>query len=69
MGCELNLRVIYTEFSGVVRKQREVVKKMIEKHHEEIMQPHEGEIPYLTIYRYEGCLLDMIFTQQLIVKV
>jgi histone acetyltransferase len=44
MGCELNLRVIYTEFSGVVRKQREVVKKMIEKHHEEIMQPHEGEI-------------------------
>jgi len=42
MGCELNLRVIYTEFSGVVRKQREIVKKMIEKHHEEIMQPHEG---------------------------
>lgn len=31
MGCELNSKIVYTEFSAVVRKQKEILKKLIEQ--------------------------------------
>ena len=31
MGCELNHRIPYTEFSNIIAKQKEIVKKLIEK--------------------------------------
>ena len=27
MGCELNPRIIYTEFTAIIRKQKEVIYK------------------------------------------
>lgn len=31
MGCELNPKICYTEFSSVIKKQREIVRKIIER--------------------------------------
>ncbi|WAR26077.1 KAT2A-like protein, partial [Mya arenaria] len=31
MGCELNPRICYTEFSKIIRKQKEIVKRIIEQ--------------------------------------
>lgn len=29
MGCELNPRIIYTEFTAIIRKQKEVCEKSL----------------------------------------
>lgn len=42
MGCELNPRIIYTDFSSVIRKQKEVIKKFIEKKQEQIRKIYPG---------------------------
>lgn len=42
MGCELNPRIIYTEFTAIIRKQKEIVKQLIEMKQEEISQVHPG---------------------------
>ena len=31
MGCELNPRIIYTEFTAIIRKQKEVIFFSLEK--------------------------------------
>ena len=47
MGCELNPKIVYTEFSAVVRKQKEILKKLIERKQAQIRKVHPG----LTCYR------------------
>lgn len=42
MGCELNPRIIYTEFTAIIRKQKEIVKHLIEMKQQEISQVHPG---------------------------
>ena len=42
MGCELNPRIPYTEFSNIIRRQKEIVKKLIEKKQQQIAQVHSG---------------------------
>ncbi len=47
LGCELNPKIVYTEFSAVVRKQKEILKKLIEKKQNQIRKIHPG----LTYFR------------------
>ncbi|XP_076348623.1 gcn5 acetyltransferase isoform X2 [Tachypleus tridentatus] len=42
MGCELNPRIVYTEFSCVIRKQKEIIKKLIEKQQEAMQKVYPG---------------------------
>ena len=42
MHCELNPKIIYTQFSEVVKKQKEVLKKLIEQRQQEIQKVHPG---------------------------
>ena len=42
MGCELNPRIPYTEFSNIIRRQKEIVKKLIERKQQQIAQVHPG---------------------------
>ncbi|XP_049945596.1 histone acetyltransferase KAT2A [Schistocerca serialis cubense] len=47
MHCELNPKIAYTEFSAVVRRQKEIVKKIIEARQQEVQKVHPG----LTCFR------------------
>ena len=47
MGCELNPKIVYVEFTNVVRKQKEILKKLVEKKQEQIRKIHTG----LTCFR------------------
>ena len=47
MGCELNPKIVYVEFTAVVRKQKEILKKLVEKKQEQIRKVHAG----LTCFR------------------
>lgn len=47
MGCELNPRILYVEFSLILKKQREVIKKLIEKRTLELSKCYPG----LTCFR------------------
>ena len=38
MGCELNPKIVYVEFTAVVRKQKEILKKLVERKQEQIRQ-------------------------------
>ena len=42
MGCELNSKIVYVEFTAVVRRQKEILKKLIEKKQAEIRKVHPG---------------------------
>ncbi|KAL0126490.1 hypothetical protein PUN28_005091 [Cardiocondyla obscurior] len=42
MHCELNAKIIYTEFTAVLRKQKEIVKKLIYQRQQEIQKVHPG---------------------------
>jgi len=42
MGCELNSKIVYVEFTAVVRRQKEILKKLIEKKQNEIRKVHPG---------------------------
>lgn len=42
MGCELNPHIVYTEFTSVIRKQKEIVKKLIEREQGNMQKIHPG---------------------------
>ncbi|KAM4802720.1 LOW QUALITY PROTEIN: histone acetyltransferase KAT2B-like [Urocitellus parryii] len=42
MGCELNLRIPYTEFSVIIKKQKEIIKKLIERKQAQIRKVYPG---------------------------
>ncbi|KAL6257354.1 hypothetical protein P5V15_010930 [Pogonomyrmex californicus] len=42
MHCELNAKIVYTEFTAVIRKQKEIVKKLIHQRQQEIQKVHPG---------------------------
>ena len=42
MASELNSKIVYVEFTAVVRKQKEILKKLIEKKQAEIKKVHPG---------------------------
>ncbi|EFN77334.1 histone acetyltransferase KAT2A [Harpegnathos saltator] len=42
MHCELNARIVYTEFTAVIRKQKEIVKKLIHQKQQEVPKVHPG---------------------------
>lgn len=42
MGCELNPNIVYTEFTSVIRKQKEIIKKIIEKQQEQMTKVYSG---------------------------
>ena len=48
MGCELNPKIVYVEFSAVVRRQKEILQKLVERKQAEIRKTHPG----LTCFRY-----------------
>ncbi|XP_050452975.1 histone acetyltransferase KAT2A-like [Cataglyphis hispanica] len=42
MHCELNPKIVYTEFTAVIRKQKEILKKLIHQRQQEIQKAHPG---------------------------
>lgn len=42
MGCELNPKICYTEFSKTIRKQKEIVKRIIEEKQEKYQKIYPG---------------------------
>ncbi|XP_068622942.1 histone acetyltransferase KAT2A isoform X1 [Battus philenor] len=42
MHCELNPRIVYTRFTSVIRRQKEIVKKLIDMRQKEIRKIHPG---------------------------
>ncbi|KAK9396394.1 histone acetyltransferase KAT2B [Crotalus adamanteus] len=42
MGCELNPRIPYTEFSVIIKKQKEIIKKLIERKQAQIQKVYPG---------------------------
>ncbi|KAK3578779.1 hypothetical protein CHS0354_035688 [Potamilus streckersoni] len=42
MGCELNPKICYTKFSQIIRKQKEIVKKVVERKQEKHQKVYPG---------------------------
>lgn len=42
MGCELNPKIVYTQFSEVIKKQKEIVRQLIEKKRAEQRKVYAG---------------------------
>ncbi|XP_069504973.1 histone acetyltransferase KAT2B isoform X2 [Ambystoma mexicanum] len=42
MGCELNARIPYTEFTVIIKKQKEIIKKLIERKQAQIRKVYPG---------------------------
>ncbi|CAH2240353.1 jg17349 [Pararge aegeria aegeria] len=42
MHCELNPRIVYTQFTAVIRRQKEIVKKLIDMRQKEVRKVHPG---------------------------
>ncbi|KAE8574703.1 hypothetical protein XENTR_v10003542 [Xenopus tropicalis] len=42
MECELNPRIPYTELSHIIKKQKEIIKKLIERRHAQIRKVYPG---------------------------
>ncbi|XP_048367139.1 histone acetyltransferase KAT2B isoform X4 [Sphaerodactylus townsendi] len=42
MGCELNPKIPYTEFSVIIKKQKEIIKKLIERKQAQIRKVYPG---------------------------
>ncbi|CAH0397112.1 unnamed protein product [Chilo suppressalis] len=42
MHCELNPRIVYTQFTSVIRRQKEIVKKLIDMRQKEVRKVHPG---------------------------
>lgn len=53
MHCELHPSLIYTQFSSVIRKQKEIVKELIAQRQQEVQKVHPG----LTCFR-EGVSIN-----------
>ena len=47
MGCKLNPRIQYVDFSLILKKQKEVIKKLIEKRQQDLFKSYSG----LTCFR------------------
>ena len=47
MGCELNPKIVYVQFTAVVRRQKEILKMLVERKQAEIRKVHPG----LTCFR------------------
>lgn len=47
MGCKLNPRIPYTEFSNIIRKQKEIIRKLIERKQQQMNRIYPG----LTCFR------------------
>lgn len=42
MHCELNPSIVYTQFTAVIQKQREILKELIAQRHNEVQKPRPG---------------------------
>ncbi|KAL1116884.1 hypothetical protein AAG570_005353 [Ranatra chinensis] len=42
MHCQLNPRIVYTELSAVTRKQKEILKRLLEQRKQEVQKVHPG---------------------------
>lgn len=42
MHCELHSSIVYTQFSSVLRKQKEIIKEMISQRQHDIQKIHPG---------------------------
>lgn len=42
MHCELHPSIVYTQFSSVIRKQKEIIKELISQRQQEIQKIHPG---------------------------
>lgn len=51
MHCELHPSLIYTQFSSVIRKQKEIVKELIAQRQQEVQKVHPG----LTCFKEGVC--------------
>ncbi|XP_075982048.1 gcn5 acetyltransferase isoform X2 [Anticarsia gemmatalis] len=47
MHCELNPRIVYTQFTSVIRRQKEIVKKLIDMRQKDVRKIHPG----LTLFK------------------
>ncbi|CAB3232174.1 unnamed protein product [Arctia plantaginis] len=47
MHCELNPRIVYTQFTSVIRRQKEIVKKLIDMRQKDVRKIHPG----LTVFK------------------
>lgn len=52
MHCELHPSLIYTQFSSVIRKQKEIVKELIAQRQQEVQKVHPG----LTCFKEGVCV-------------
>ncbi|XP_062563590.1 histone acetyltransferase KAT2A isoform X1 [Armigeres subalbatus] len=55
MHCELHPSLIYTQFSSVIRKQKEIVKELIAQRQQEVQKVHPG----LTCFKEGKCTLQL----------
>lgn len=42
MHCELNPKIVYTEFTSQIRRQKEIVKYLIRQQQHKVIQEHPG---------------------------
>lgn len=42
MHCELHPNIVYTQFSAVIRKQKEIIKELISQRQQDIQKIHPG---------------------------
>ncbi|KAF9804318.1 hypothetical protein SFRURICE_011933 [Spodoptera frugiperda] len=42
MHCELNPRIVYTQFTTIIRRQKEIVKKLIDMRQKDVRKIHPG---------------------------
>ncbi|XP_026736170.1 histone acetyltransferase KAT2A isoform X1 [Trichoplusia ni] len=47
MHCELNPRIVYTQFTSIIRRQKEIVKKLIDMRQKDVRKIHPG----LTLFK------------------
>lgn len=59
MHCQLNPRIVYTELSSVIRKQKEILKRLIEEKKDKVEKIHPGltcfkDVRYIHIEEIPG---------------
>lgn len=52
MHCELHPSIVYTQFSSVLRKQKEIIKELISQRQQDIQKIHPG----LTCFKEGKCI-------------
>lgn len=61
MECELNPSIIYTQFTSVVRRQREVIKRIVQMKQEQSTKSYPGNV-----FQCHCCCNAALSTQRLI---